>query len=120
MSVKPTVFLAIKVKQQGFMLSSLTANYADVQPPGFHGRELRAEVHERFFNDEGPIDVRARIKPLQGQELTATLFGWSSEFENDEATPIDERWHEIASGATQTGEYVELKGSFNPFKKVTP
>jgi hypothetical protein len=120
MPVKPAVFLAIKVEPKGFILGSFTANLAHVQPPMDYQDDLVAPVGPERFSAHAPIEVRARFKPIRGP-ARAVLLGWSSDFEDDGDTHnVDERWHVIASTPSPTADIIELKGTFDPFKRESP
>jgi hypothetical protein len=113
MADKPTVFLAIRVRPESYVLSSLTANLGHIRPPMDCDDDLIAAVDPSLVTKD--IEVRARLKSKRGP-VTASLLAWSSTFEDDPETPIDERWKVIATTPAPTDKVIVLAGTFNPYQ----
>jgi hypothetical protein len=113
MSNKPTVYLAVRVQPTNFDLSSLTANLGHVRPPMECHEEVIAPVAARLVTNDMALRVRLKSK---GGPVIASLLAWSSSFDDDQSTPVDERWLVIDKTPIATDQVIELKGRFDPYR----
>lgn len=111
---KPVVYLKLVVTAQHYVLGTFTVNLKQIHPRGDQHGDLSIRVSSDLVDDaDNPISVR--LQPIGPAH--ATLLVWSSQFKDDESTPVDERWRVIAEEKSLDGKPIELTGTFNPFKK---